>query len=131
MIFGLKEFERRQEEEFRLKCTEVEQFRSQAERLTLDGEWSEDELKCGVYDVCVEVMTVEFINKYTHRALLDRDLLKHQYMTEKILNQIDDVVELYNTEYDKNRDKKMFGIVFYDEAIKRMILKNMKENLVK
>jgi hypothetical protein len=131
MIFGLEELEKHQETEFESKCREVAYYQSQAERYTLDGEWSESELESDIYDVCVEVITVELIEKYKHRAMLDRDLLKHQYMAEKVLEQVGDVVELYNREYDKNRHKKVFGIVFYDEAIKRMILKNIKENLVK
>ena len=50
-------------------------------------------------------------------------------MSEQIAGEID-VVETYNKAYDKNRSKNQFGIIFYDEAIKSIILKKLKENLV-
>lgn len=99
-------------------------------RITLDGEWEEEELRSDIYDVCVEVMTSELLEKYKYRALKNIDILKPHYMNELILNQIEDVVELYNKEYDKHRHEKYFGIKWYDEAIRNMILKNLKENLV-
>ena len=98
------------------------------ERYTADGEWTEDELKCGIYDVCVEVMTKEFVEQYKHRALIDRDLLKHPYMEQLVLSQIDDVVELYDNERKKHTGD-LDGIFLYDRVIKNMILKNIEENL--
>ena len=115
---------------FAEKCEEIAMYQPEV-RTTLDGEWTEEELREDVYDVCIETMTDSVLKKYQYRALKDSDLLKTQYMAEKILDQIDDVVELYNKEYDKHRNENKFGIVWYDEAIKSMINKLLKENLVK
>ena len=86
-------------------------------------------MQADIYDVCVEVMTDNLLKRYNGRALRNKDLLKLQYMTEQIAGEID-VVETYNKAYDKNRSKNQFGIIFYDEAIKSIILKKLKENLV-
>lgn len=118
------------EDEFARRCTEIAMYQPSV-RTTLDGEWTEEELREDVYDVCIETMTDSALKKYQYRALKDSDLLKTQYMAEKILDQIDDVVELYNKEYDKHRNDNKFGIVWYDEAIKSMINKLLKENLVR
>lgn len=118
------------EAEFAQKCEEIAMYQPRV-RTTLDGEWTEEELKEDVYDVCIEEMTADKLKKYQYRALRNRDLLKPQYMAETILNQINDIIELYNTEYDKHRNERKFGIVWYDEAIKSKINKLLKENLVK
>lgn len=131
MIFGLEEYDKACEDEFAKKCKEVQGYYSApAERYTIDGEWTEPELQSDIYDVCVETMTEQVIKGYNGRALRDKNLLKLQYMAEQIAGEID-VVETYNKAYDKNRDKKMFGIIFYDEEIKSIILRKLKENLVK
>lgn len=130
IILGLEELDKEYESEFAQKCREVQGYYSApAERSTLDGEWTESELQADIYDVCVEVMTEQLIKRYDGRAIRDQNLLKLQYMAEQIAGEVD-VVELYNKEYDKNRNKNMFGIIFYDEAIKSIILKKLKENLV-
>lgn len=118
------------EDEFKRRCTEIAMYQPSV-RTTLDGEWTEEELREDVYDICIETMTDSELKKYQYRALKDSDLLKTQYMAEKILDQIDDVVELYNKEYDKHRNDNKFGIAWYDEAIKSMINKLLEENLVK
>lgn len=130
MVFGLEELDQAYETEFTQKCKEIQGYYSKsAERCTLDGEWAESELQADIYDVCVEVMTDNLLKRYDDRALWNKDLLKLQYMSEQIAGEVD-VIELYNKEYDKNRNKNMFGIIFYDEAIKSIILKKLKENLV-
>lgn len=118
------------ENEFQQKCIEFAMYQPVI-RTTLDGEWTEEELKSDIYDVCVEVMTDKVINQYKFRALRDSNLLKLQYMAEHIADQIDDVIELYNKEYDKHREQKCFGIHWYDEAIKMMINRELKGNVVK
>ena len=86
------------ENEFQQKCREFAMYQP-VERTTLDGEWTEEELKSDIYDVCVEVMTDKVLSQYKYRALRDSNLLKLQYMAEHIADQIDDVIELYNKEY--------------------------------
>lgn len=116
------------EDEFVDRCTEI--LEKQRVRTTLDREWSEDELQDDIYDICVNVMTPKLLDSYKYRALKDRDLLKPHYMSEQILDEVGDVVELYNKEYNKHRNEKIFGIHWYDEAITRIIKKKLKENLV-
>ena len=115
--------------EFAAKCEEIAMYQH-IERTTLDGEWTEEELKSDIYDVCIETMTEKIIDKYKYRAINNKNLLNHHYMSEHILNQIDDVIEFYNKEYDKHRNENKFGIVWYDDAIKRVIMKSLEENLV-
>ena len=114
---------------FAEKCEEIAMYQPSV-RTTLDGEWTEEELREDVYDVCIETMTDDVLKKYQYRALKDNDLLKTQYMADHILGQIDDVIELYNKEYDKHRNERCFGIVWYDNAIKCMVKKELKDNLV-
>lgn len=118
------------ENEFQQKCREFAMYQP-VERTTLDGEWTEEELKSDIYDVCTEVMTDKVLSQYKYRALRDGNLLKLQYMAEHITDQIDDVIELYNKEYDKHREQNCFGIHWYDEAIKSMIIKELKGNVIK
>lgn len=117
------------EDEFVNKCQEIAMYQS-VKRTTLDGEWTEEELRDDIYDVCVEIMTEIELKKYTGRALHDQNLLKISYMSESISAEIDDVIELYNTEYDKHRQENKFGIYWYDETIKKLIIKKLKGNLV-
>lgn len=128
-----EDLDERAEQEFRTKCEEFAMY-GHVERTTLDGEWTEEDLRDDIFDVCAEVMTEKLLKDYEHRALHNRDLLKKQYMADTILNDIEDVIELYNTEVDKHRasfeTEHYFGIHWYDEAIKKMVIKKLKENVV-
>ena len=115
------------EDEFAKACDMVQI--SNKEEMTSDGEWTHSELKDDVYDVCTEVLTQELVKKYKFKAIYDANLLKPQYMTEQILNQIGNPVELYNKE-NKDNDGDTPGIYLYDNAIKDMILNKLKENVV-
>lgn len=117
------------ESEFATKCEEIAIYQA-VERTTLDKEWTEEELKSDIYDVCKEVMTDSIIKKYEFKAVRDKNLFKCHYMAERISEKIEDVIELYNKEYDKHRNDGKFGIVWYDEAIKKMIMKELKENII-
>ena len=99
-------------------------------RTTVDDKWDEEELRGDVYDVCVEVMTPKLLEQYKYRALKDKDLLLPQYMAEQILNQIEDVVELYDVEYYKHCSEDSPGIRWYDKVIIDMIHKELNGNLV-
>lgn len=117
------------ENEFADKCEMLSLYGKSSARTTLDEEWDEDELRDNVYDVCVELMTDKFLKAYQFKAMQDTNLLKHDYMTEHLLEQID-VIELYNKEYDKHRHENAFGITWFDMAIKELIRKKLKENLM-
>lgn len=129
-IFNMDDFDKEFEDKFRSACEEYAMYGHAEERTTLDKEWTYEELHENVYDVCMEHMTDKLLGKYVNKALFNADLLKPQYMADKLLNQIEDLIELYNSEYDKHRNEKCFGIVWFDEAIKKMITKELRENLV-
>lgn len=118
-----------EEEEFRAKCIEISMYES-CEMTTLDNEWTESELSDGVYDVCSITMTDNLLDKYKHRALADRNLLLMQYMAEKITSE-NDLIDIYNREYGKNNDGKTFGIIWFDNKIKKMIKSILDGNIVK
>lgn len=128
MILGMEEYEMQMQSDMQNARNSLSMYQVE-ERSTLDGEWYEGELEADIYDVCVEVMTEQEMNKYKYRALKDPDLLKPQYMAEKI-NSYTDVIMLYNKEYDKHRKEKVFGIRWYDNAIKKLIDQELKNNLV-
>ena len=100
------------------------------EDTTIDGEWTDDELRSDIYDVCTEVMTDNELKRYENRALIDKDLLKKQYMTEHIIQEIGDTIEFYNKQYDKHRNENKFGIYLFDDAIKKLIKSELRRNLV-
>lgn len=128
MILGIEEYEMQMQSDMQNARNSLAMYQVE-ERSTLDGEWYEGELEADIYDVCVEVMTEQEMNRYKYRALKDPDLLKPQYMAERI-NSYTDVITLYNTEYDKHRNEKVFGIRWYDNAIKKLIDQELKNNLV-
>lgn len=98
------------------------------ERTTLDGEWVEQELISEVSDICLEVLREEK-SKYEGRALLDPLLLYDEYLATQIIENIPDIIELYNSEYDKRREEKMFGIHYFDDKIKAEAKHILKNNL--
>lgn len=98
------------------------------ERTTLDNEWTEKELSENVDDECIKLLPT-YEQKYKNRAMYDTNLLKPPYMAEKIKNE-NDLIEVYNTCYDKHRNERMFGIHWFDEWIEEQINKILKNNLV-
>lgn len=128
MILGMDEYEKQFEQDMQKGCQAYAMYESH-ERTTLDREWTESELEADIYDVCLEVMTEQELKKYKYRALRNPDLLKIQYMAEHIEQQVD-AIKLYNIEYDKHRHEKVFGIHWYDDALKKMILQELRDNLI-
>lgn len=98
-------------------------------RVTLDEEWTEEELADNIYDECVRVLK-EYQEKYKGRALYDTNLLKPQYLAEKIRNENDDLIEIYNKLYDQHRNENKFGIYWFDLWIEKQIRHIMTDNLV-
>ena len=103
-------------------------YQQSHEKITIDGEWWEDELRGNVHDICIQIMTPKILQKYEYRALKNKDLLKPQYMAEQILNEID-VVELYDNEYKKHN--QIYDIELYDVAIATIVEQKLEENIVK
>lgn len=118
-----KDYNEAFEEEFRSKIEEIAYYQGNIERTTIDGEWTESELKSDIYDEVKAVLEKDgYVEKFKYIALKDRDLLKTQYLTEYLCNNFD-VIETYNKNYDKHRnDKPMkFGIHYFDEAVRKQI----------
>lgn len=102
----------------------------QQDRTTIDGQWTEEELNGDIYDEVVKYYATNNVKEnYANRAMTDKDLIKPQYMVEKICEE-NDLVEVYNTQYDKRRSENKFGICYFDEWLNKMICKLLKENLI-
>lgn len=123
-----EEFQQAQEEEFKTKITEVEYYYGHKERVTLDGEWTEQELQDELRDEVMRIVQ-EFNNEYKDRALKDSSMRHDEYVSTKIIEQLD-LVEIYNTQYDKRRSEGLFGIHYFDDWVKKELTKVLKNNLV-
>ena len=98
-------------------------------RLTLDNEWSEEELESNIDDECIKLAPI-YEAKYRNRAVYDKDLYKPPYLAEKIKDESGDLIEIYNKEYDKHRNEKMFGIHWFDKWIEAQVRRILNGNLV-
>jgi hypothetical protein len=98
-------------------------------RTTLDGEWTEEELAGDIYDECTKAVG-DYPQKYKNRAVYDSDLFKPQYLAEKIRNENDDLIEIYNKLYDQHRNENKFGIHWFDLWVQKQIRHIMSDNLV-
>lgn len=98
------------------------------EQLTIDREWTYEELADNIDDECIKLVP-DYANKHKFRAVYDENLYKPQYVAEKIKNE-NDLIEVYNKEYDKHRYEDMFGIVWFDKWIESQVRRIMNANLV-
>lgn len=129
---SLEDFEKSQEEEFKNKVIEIGYYTGNRHRTTLDGEWTEEELKEDIYDEAVRILKEDkVVENSKYKALYDRDLLLPEYIVENICDRFD-LIEVYNKAYDMHRnDKPMkFGIRYFDELARKEIRKILKENEV-
>jgi len=131
-----EEYEKAAEEEFRNKVQEVAYYQGDIERTTIDGEWTESELKDDVYTEAKKMLDGQngkqgLAEKYKHRAMIDRDLLLPEYLSTYICDKYD-VIHVYNGLMDRHRndEKKLFGIHYFDEAVRIEVEKTLKENLI-
>lgn len=104
-------------------------YEGEQERQTLDGEWVESELLGDISDICIKILKKE-APKYENRALKDKLLLSPEYLATQVCENIPDVIELYNSEYDKRKSEKLFGIHYFDEAIEKEVRSILKNNVV-
>lgn len=106
------------------------------ERMTIDNEWAYYELVETVDDVVMGYWKVNKVEeKYKNRAVYDQDMIKEEYMAERIkqgvTEQGKDLIEIYNEQYDKRRHENKFGIVYFDEWVISQIKKLLKDNEVR
>lgn len=136
-IYTSKEdYDKAAEEEFRVKCEEIAYYQGDLERVTLDGEWTESELKDDLWDEANKFLkgTKDFkgwLATHKGRAMRDPDLCKVEYLVEDICSRYD-LIEVYNKVVDihRNDEKKLFGIVYFDQIAIAEIEKTLKQNLV-
>lgn len=98
-------------------------------RVTLDGEWTHEELSDNIDDECLKLVP-GYAEKYKNRAVYDKNLFLPLYVAEKIKNESADLVDVYNSEYDKHRNEKLFGIYLFDKWIEEQVRCIMNDNLI-
>lgn len=136
-IYASKEdYEEAAEEEFRRKVTEMAYYQGDQERTTIDGEWTESELRDDVYEEANKILngtkdSKGWVEKNKFRAVKDETLLLPEFLTEDICSRYD-LIEVYNRAYDKHRNDKpmLFGIHYFDDLVVAEVNKTLKENLV-
>ena len=131
-----EDYDRAAEEEFKIKCEEIAYYQGDIERTTLDGEWTEQELKDDLWDEANKFIngTKEskgWLETHKGRAMRDTDLCKVQYLVEDICTRYD-MIEVYNKVVDMLRidEHKLFGIEYFDQIARAEIEKTLKQNLV-
>ena len=103
------------------------------ERTTLDGEWTESELKDNVWDDCNKAIKEWKERKKNKEVkLCDDDLILPDYLAEIICNE-EDIIERYNKLADKHRldVERLFNIAYFDNWCLDIASKKLKNNIVK
>ena len=124
------------EDEMKIAVEELAYYQGDRERTTLDGEWTESELKDDLWDEANKFLNGDkdntgWLEKHKDRAMRDPDLCKVQYLVEDICNRFD-MIEIYNKVVDmhRNDEHKLFGIVYFDQIAKAEFEKTLKQNLI-
>jgi len=133
---SMEDYERAFEDEFKNKIEEIAYYQGDQERTTIDGEWTEEELKDDVYSEALKILngdkqTKGWLELNKGRALKDTNLDKPEFIVTNICDRFD-LVEVYNRAYDihKNDKPRLFGIHYFDELARADVKKVLKENLV-
>lgn len=110
----------------------VYQIYGHEERVTIDKEWTYNELYDDVYDVTLAYYSQNKVQqKYKDRAVYDRELISHPHEMMRQIQLNRDLIDVYNTEYNKRRSENKFGITYFDEWINKEINRLLRENEVK
>lgn len=136
-IFESKEdYDIAAEKEFRDKIEEIAYYQGDIERTTLDGEWTEQELKDDLWDEANKIIngtkdTKGWLEIHKDRAMVDTELYKVEYIVEDICTRYD-LIEVYNKVVDmhRNDEPKLFGIAYFDQIARAEIEKTLKQNLL-
>ena len=136
---SMSDFEEAQEKEFREKVeviSSLSYYQGDTDRTTIDKEWTESELKDDLWSEAKKVLDGDknksgWLSKNKFKAVYDEDLKKIEYLVEHLASELD-LIEIYNGALDKHRNDKpmLFGIHYFDEAIRAEILKVLNNNLV-
>lgn len=134
----LSALEQKIENDIRKQISDYSYMGKTKERTTLDGEWTEEELEADLEDEAMAILngdkhkgTKGWIEEHKFRAVKDKDLLYSEYLANMIREE-NDLIVLYNTEYDKHRNdtNRKFGIHYFDEAIRKKMKDILKDNLI-
>lgn len=132
----MDDFEKAREKEFANKCQEVAYYQGDQERTTIDGEWTESELREDVETEALKILNGTngkkgWLEKNKDAALYDKDLLHPEFIATNICDRFD-LIEVYNAAYNKHRNDKpmLFGIHYFDELAVAEVNKVLKNNLV-
>lgn len=130
---GLTEEELKAEKEFREKVEEIAYYQGDAERVTLDGEWTEDELKGDVEDEAYKILEGDkgWVESHKFCALRNKDLTHVEFLVNTFCDE-NDLIALYNSAVDEHRNdsETMFGIHYFDQKVHSKLLKMLSENLL-
>ena len=128
-----EEFEIKQEMELQRAIKQFNEnsigYYDSTPRTTLDGEWEYEEL-LGVLNDDADKIIKEYNEKNKYRLVKDLDMQYPEYVVNKITEEYD-LIELYNTEYDKHihDEEKIFAIHHFEDRIKTIITKLLKDNM--
>ena len=129
-------YEEAMEKEFREKCWQASAIYGHTERTTLDGEWTESELKETMLDEIAKILhgtkdKKGWLELNKHRAVKDQNLLHEEFIVTDICDSYD-LIEVYNRAVDKHRNDqpRLFGIHYFDELVKLETEKVLKNNLL-
>lgn len=132
---GLTEEELKAEKEFREKVEEVAYYQGDKERVTLDGEWTEEELRGDVEDEVSKLLngtnvTKGWIENHKFCVLKNPDLTHVEFLVNAFCDE-NDLIEVYNTAVDEHRNdsEKLFGIHYFDQKVRAKLVKMLSENL--
>ena len=132
----MTDFDKKMENEFRAKVEEFAYYQGNRERYTLDGEWTEEELKGSILDEAMKLLqgdmkTPGWIVKTSGRAKKDKDLEFPEFLANRIIDEFD-IIEEYNKLVDKHRNdpKVKFGICYFDEWSIKIMTKLLNDNLI-
>lgn len=131
---NMSSFEEAQEKEFRQAVETLGYYQGDTERTTIDGEWTETDLREDVLDEAHKLLNAEktgWLAKNAGRAVLNKDLLHAEFLCEEFCTEVD-LIEIYNKQYDlhRNDSERKFGIHYFDEYIVKEMTKILKGNLL-
>jgi hypothetical protein len=112
-------------------------YQGEVERETLDGDWTETELKEDLEDIVMKVLHGEvsnstgWLSKHKCSAVKNKELLHDEFVYNAILED-NDLIEVYNSAVDRHRndEHKLFGIHYFDEEITKKVMSVLNNNLV-
>lgn len=99
------------------------------ERLTLDHKYTERELEEIIDEQCATVVAL-WINKNSKRFIGDISNILPDNVADKVKCE-NDLIFVYNSEYDKHRAERRFGIDCFCEWFEKSATRILNRNLIR